>query len=125
MGGLIELSQGGARDHRHRMPTMSTHLPGRDAGLQTELDPVMTTLRAAAVITGLGDGAIGQMPTRAYRRGGGFDIAAGFGVDPAVQPRHSVRALGAQHQTTAPGAVGLIEEPVGVEDLIDMRARRP
>ncbi len=79
----------------------------------------MAALGGGAVIRCFFDGAVGQVPARAHRGGDGFHIAAGFGVDPARQPRHAVGALGAQQQTTPSGTVGLVEIAVGVEDLID------
>ena len=62
------------------------------------------------------------MAARTRRRGDRFHIAAGLGVDPAQQPRHPVGALGPQHQTAAPRAVGFVEVAVGVEDLVDTPA---
>ncbi len=62
------------------------------------------------------------MAARTRRRGDRFHIAAGLGVDEAVQPRHPVGALRPQHQAAAPRAVGFVEIAVGVEDLIDTPA---
>jgi hypothetical protein len=59
VGGLVELGQRGARDHRHRMPPMRPQPTGGDAGLQTEFEAVVAALRATAVIGCLLDGAVG------------------------------------------------------------------
>ncbi|BBZ20497.1 hypothetical protein MGAD_48320 [Mycolicibacterium gadium] len=86
MGGLVEFGQCGAGDDRDGMAAMGTHLAGGDAQLQSEFDAVVTPLCGAAVIAILDRGAVGQMPARTHRGSGGFDIAAGFGVDPPRQP---------------------------------------
>src|SRR3954468_20184837 len=44
-------------------------------------------LRSSAVF---GRGGIGSVAAGARRGGDGFDIAAGFGVDEALQPRHAI-----------------------------------
>ena len=52
----------------------------------------------------------------------GFEVGAGFGVDPAGEAAHAVGALWSQVESTAAGAVVLVEEAVGVEVIGDAPA---
>jgi hypothetical protein len=121
VGGLVEFGQRGAHDHGDRVPAMGAQPARGDAGLQAEFEAVVAALGATALVARLGQGAIGQVPTRAHRGGDRLQVGAGFRVDVGGQPRHPVTALGAQVQAAPAGPVGLVVVAVGVDDRIDMQ----